>query len=109
MLAKRNRLSAAGVQAVRTCGRVYKSPHFVVRIEKDPEEAGVAVVVSRKIAPKAVNRNRLRRRLYAALAECGGLSFTSAAVVFVRRGADALSSAALCGELSEVFDRAHDG
>jgi ribonuclease P protein component len=50
-------------------GRTQRSPQFSLRYASNDRQAGyrVAVVVSKKVHKSAVKRNRIRRRLYAAL------------------------------------------
>lgn len=46
-------------------------PAVVVKKEKRQTGKGVTVVVSKKVSPKATERNRLKRRIRAILAEHG--------------------------------------
>jgi ribonuclease P protein component len=50
-------------------GQTQRSPQFSLRYAANDRQAGyrVAVVVSKKVHKSAVKRNRIRRRLYAAL------------------------------------------
>jgi ribonuclease P protein component len=108
MLPRRQKLDAHAVAYVREhADTVVKSPHFVVRACSRVEQCKAAVVVSKKIASGAVPRNRLRRRVYAALhAVFEELSAPLWAVVFVRQGASQQSVEQLERELRELFGRA---
>ena len=65
MLKKNNRLvKQSEFDEVRGGGRVWQSPLFgLAVIKKDDKEKKVGFVVSKKIAKKAVVRNRIRRLL----------------------------------------------
>jgi ribonuclease P protein component len=54
-------------------GSTVRGPFFAIKYAKNPkrEEYRAAVVVSKKVNKSAVARNRMRRRLYAALREFG--------------------------------------
>ena len=55
-------------------GRMARGPLFAIKALDNPRRDSyrAAVVVSRKVSKSAVTRNRMRRRLYTALAELAG-------------------------------------
>lgn len=63
MIPKKNRITSFFFRFL-TQGRVYHSPIFSLKVipSKEGEEFHVAVVVSKKVAQKAVERNLLKRR-----------------------------------------------
>lgn len=63
MIPKKNRITSFFFRFL-TQGRVYHSPIFSLKVvpNKEDEEFHVAVVVSKKVAQKAVERNLLKRR-----------------------------------------------
>ena len=69
MLARQYRFSGqGGIRYVYRKGATVRRPHFTLRtVPVDPSKTQVAVVVSKKVAKLAVTRNRIRRRIYAAL------------------------------------------
>lgn len=69
MLARQYRFSGqGGIRYVYRKGATVRRPHFTLRIVRsEPDKTQFAVVVSKKIAKQAVIRNRIRRRVYAAL------------------------------------------
>lgn len=64
MLAKRLRLSAAEVKEVLAKGKSLKVGPFSGKLLEGRVPLGVAVIVSKKTARKAVTRNSLRRKAY---------------------------------------------
>ncbi len=73
MLARQYRFSGqGGIRYVYRKGATVRRPHFTIRVvQADPKKTQFAVVVSKKIAKQAVIRNRIRRRIYAALEQIG--------------------------------------
>jgi ribonuclease P protein component len=109
MLEKRYRLNSHEVRRVRQDGRTYHAPHFVLQTAPASQSgaAGCAVVVSGKMAKTAVARNRLRRRLYAVLAEnIAYEALQEALVLFARRGAQELAPADMREEVRGLLTRA---
>jgi ribonuclease P protein component len=71
MLKRIERIRRAGFKKIAE-GRATHTPLFTLRML--PSDAGhrqFSVVVSKKVAKTAVARNALRRKVYAALQECG--------------------------------------
>lgn len=66
MLNKREKLSASEVRAILKKGRAVRTAHVLAKY-KTAGSRKAAVVISKKIARSAVERNRLRRALYRAL------------------------------------------
>lgn len=66
MLPKRSRLTAAEVRQVLKTGRAARGTGITLKYEA-AEGAQVAVVVSKKVAKGATERNRLRRLVYRSL------------------------------------------
>lgn len=66
MLPKRSRLRAAEVRQVIKTGRSARGAGISVKYEP-ASSPQVAVVISKKVAPGAVERNRLRRLVYRSL------------------------------------------
>jgi ribonuclease P protein component len=67
MLPKRQRMRKEQFSRVLLKGVAYHTPHFLLRTIP-ASTAGFAVSVSKKVAAQAVDRNRVRRRVYATLA-----------------------------------------
>lgn len=45
-------------------GRTIKTPHFLIKyVKQDGDEVRVGVIVTKKVAPKAVQRNRVKRQV----------------------------------------------
>lgn len=82
MLPKRRRLSAREVKDVMTTGRPRRASLLSAKYIAGGSPLRASAVVSKKVAKKAVERNRLRRALYRALAAYEG---TGAAVIFIQK------------------------
>jgi ribonuclease P protein component len=66
MLPKKNKLTKGEVPRLFSCPVISRNQFFVMRGEEG-DRLRAAVVISKKVAARAVDRNRMRRRLYAAL------------------------------------------
>jgi len=82
MLPKRRRLSAAEVRNIITAGRSGRAGFLSVKHIPSTQLLRAAVVVSKKVARGAVERNRLRRAVYRALVSCSG---SGSVVIFVQK------------------------
>lgn len=65
MLPRNKRVSRKLFESAYRASRTFSSPFFVLKTKEAPASK-FAFSVSAKICPKAVNRNKLRRRGYAA-------------------------------------------
>jgi ribonuclease P protein component len=101
MLPKSRRLTAEEVKIVLKKGRVVRSPSILARYT-EAAAAKAAVVVSTKVAKRATERNRLRRKGYAALsANWRTLPARTHMVVFVlRKDFDPADIRTVCSKLS---------
>lgn len=72
-LSKNQRLSREHFILLSRGGRLYHTPFFAVRVvfrgTDCGEQSRFSIVVSRKTSPKAVDRNRIKRRISAVLRE----------------------------------------
>lgn len=82
MLPKRRRLSAREVKDVMARGHSRRASLLSARYIAGTNLLRASAVVSTKVAKKAVERNRLRRALYRALATYHG---TGTAVIFIQK------------------------
>lgn len=98
MFSKRTRLPK---EAFGAPGKRVSSTHFSAITPHGVK--GYAVVVSKKVARLAVRRNRIKRRVRAALS---ALSLPPAFVVFPRASADHLSAKELRTELAVLVSKA---
>ena len=88
MLPRENRISRKDFPFVFKAGRVYHSPCFTLRIaSSSDEEHHFSFVVSKKVAQKAVSRNLIRRRCYAAVQTLfPTLKLPVAGIFYVKKG-----------------------
>jgi ribonuclease P protein component len=68
MLPSNTRLPKATFREVFATGRLVHSTFFILRMKKSQKTSRFAVSVSKKVSKSAVDRNRIRRRSYAAIA-----------------------------------------
>jgi ribonuclease P protein component len=84
MISRKNRFHGYGsLKYVYRHGQTVRGPLFAVRFVENPKRKNyrLAVVVSRKVHKSAVGRNRMRRRLYAAIRSLEGQISTPADIV----------------------------
>jgi ribonuclease P protein component len=70
MLRRGNKLGKESLQAVAQKSTALSGPYFLARVQFGGTKSRFAVVVSKKVSPLAVNRNKVRRAVYRALREC---------------------------------------
>jgi ribonuclease P protein component len=103
MLAKKHRLNAHAVREVLARGSIKRTATFVTRVLPSPAFQ-CAVVVSKKIAKTAVERNRIRRVVYAKIASNKPWNaHTVHAYVLTVRSSTLPSGEALAAELAQVL------
>ena len=66
MISRSQRISAEQLDQLMEKGRVFHSPLFVMRILTIDSSIRCAAIVPKKIAPSAVLRNSMRRKIYSA-------------------------------------------
>jgi len=70
MIAKKHRINREFIPYILKKGESKKSGLFIIRFTKNQEKSSrFRVIVSKKIHPKAVKRNYLRRQIYEAIRE----------------------------------------
>lgn len=106
MLPKRHRLRNADFKELRG-SRVVHSSHFLARMKRlsADEPAKAAAVVSLAVCATAVARNRLRRRIYAALHGFVCVKSGFLLTVTAKNGAGALAYDELESEAHTLFTR----
>jgi ribonuclease P protein component len=105
MLGKSQRLSRTAFSTAFRSGRRYQSPHLTLIHAPAAHFAG-AVVVGKKVAKSAVTRNRVRRRLTAALRESSVITQNPGAFIMITKpGAANISSRVLRAELQALLAR----
>ena len=97
MLPKRLRLPRTGFSVQKAGKRRISSRFSITTAPAAPKEGGLAVVVSVKVAPKAVDRHRLKRQVLSVLKPYA--TAQKAVIVHSRAGAAALPFVALQAEL----------
>ena len=71
MLPRSKRLTVSLFTNALANGKVVHSTLFTARIAKNPGPTRFSAVISKKITKTAVERNKLRRRIYSAVASFG--------------------------------------
>lgn len=71
MLNKKNRISNRRlIQKLLNKGRLYRNVHFIFKYLPSTEDSSqFAIVISKKVASKAVDRNKLKRQISESLRE----------------------------------------
>lgn len=65
MISKKYRVPSALIPYILEKGNLYTSKLFIIRYRKnDKQFARYRVIISKKLHPKAVTRNHLRRQIY---------------------------------------------
>ena len=117
MLKRQNRLSTEEFTKVIEKGRIIHSPLFIVRVlvERDSgsdKNSGssihIAAVAPKKVAPTAVLRNAIRRRIYEAVAtlNISSVPFSQKVIVFAKNEAIMKSSfKEVQGDLQTLFKK----
>ncbi len=100
MLPRRQRLSRAGFEGVRSYTR-QTTPHFGVSFTHGGDTAVAGVIVPKSVVRRAVDRHRIRRQIYTILRPYieKGLSV----VVFVKKGAQTLPFARMEAEITGIL------
>lgn len=103
MLPKKQRVSRKLFEAVFRSAATISSSFFVLKV-KEASESKFAFSVSAKICPKAVDRNKLRRRGYAAARNLLPQIKTPTIFLFIaKKGAEKLSFQKLQEEIKRVL------
>ncbi|QSH39179.1 ribonuclease P protein component [Candidatus Kaiserbacteria bacterium] len=101
MLSKKHRATTATVVKTITHGKTRSAPHFSVRALSNSSPV-TAVVVSKKVSPKAVIRNTLKRRIRAAIQPLK-FSKDTTFVIYVKKGVEDLTISEIQKELQELL------
>ncbi|MFA6273230.1 MAG: ribonuclease P protein component [Candidatus Paceibacterota bacterium] len=106
MLPKKQRVSRKLFEAVFRSAATVSSPFFVLKVKK-AQVSKFAFSVSAKICPKAVDRNKLRRRGYAAARNLLLQIKTPTICLFIiKKGAEKLTFQKLQEEIKNILQKA---
>lgn len=110
MLNQKNRISNQRlIDKLNSEGSVYRTFHFVFRyLPSHSEGSRFAAVVSKKIAPGAVTRNRLRRQINEALrTNLNALKSPIVCLVILKKGSpESLEFGPIETEIKDFFNHA---
>ncbi|MEK7107933.1 MAG: ribonuclease P protein component [Patescibacteria group bacterium] len=113
MLPKKQRVSRKLFEVVYRASGTFSSPFFVLKTKEAQENTAFggasrfAFSVSAKICPKAVDRNRLRRRGYAAARNLLPQIKTPTICLFIiKKGAEKLNFQKLQAEIKNILRKA---
>jgi len=109
MLSRENRLSKQkDFDLVYQSGRQFHGPHLVVRVAKsDEKELKFGVVISKKVAPRAVDRNRLKRQIGEIIRPAvRKLKDGIKAIIIAKKGILEMDYKSLAAELASVGQKA---
>lgn len=105
MLPVTRRLPRSLFTSYFTTGKRSHSPVFTLIHTPTTSPFRAAVVVSKKVAKRAVDRNRLRRRAYSVVAKMFPPTTTGVYIVLYKPGALKHSRLALAAELGDLLAR----
>ncbi len=109
MIPKKNRLKRSSVKYTLKKGQKVSSEFFIIKYlkAKSPENR-FSVSVSLKTAPKAVDRNKLRRKIYSIIKKLD-LDFPSKLnmVIIVKKSAAELTYEALNEKIKDIIKKIH--
>lgn len=106
MLPKKQRVSRKLFEVVYRASGTFSSPFFVLKVALAPESR-FAFSVSVKICPEAVDRNKLRRRGYAAARNLLPQIKTPTICLFIiKKGAEKLNFQKLQAEIKNILRKA---
>ncbi len=107
MFRRNNRATTTQVKHALSRGFTRQSNNFSVRIHKNSLEkvaiSTFSVVVSKKVAPTAVARNTLKRRIRSALQQNRAPKFSGIYIIYAKKGATALTVSDMAKELSQLI------
>lgn len=105
MLPKKERLTKVAFDRSFSLGKRYHSPHFQLIVTSSTQFHG-AVVVGKKVYKRAVDRNRLRRQLYATVYRWHKAHplYSNTYLVITKPSAKTASAATLRAELQTLFE-----
>lgn len=109
MLAKKNRNPRSQIDSILRQGRKVSSPYFflICKTSNSLNNPQISVTVSKKTAPKAVDRNKLRRQIYNSVRFFIKKIKPSTAMVFiVKKEAKELSFQSLSDEILSICVKA---
>ena len=108
MLSKKQRVSRKLFEVAYRASQTFVSPFFVLKIS--PAKSGTsrfAFSVSAKICPKAVDRNKLRRRGYAAARNLlPEIKIPTICLFIIKKGAEKLNFQKLQEEIKSILRKA---
>ena len=89
---------------IKKSGKIYRSRFFLLKVfASNLAYCRFGVVVSKKVAPKAVDRNRLKRFIFNFLKERAGSMISNDYLLILSPGANELTKEELLKELELVF------
>lgn len=106
MLPKNKRISKDSFKTILQKGTSYHTENFTLRVLPSEKE-GFAVLVSKKVAKGAVDRNRIRRRVYSVLRDSLlHIKAKSKNIVSAKDGAKQLSFESQKEEINRLLKKA---
>jgi len=102
MLAAKNRLNLSIVSIKNFKGKRLTSDQFTVLFKPGSNAFKAAITVSKKVAPKAVDRNKIKRRIAEALRE---QKITGELIVIVNKNIAHLKTRDIQGKLLQLIKK----
>lgn len=106
MLSYNNRLRRSRVEHILKKGQKHANQHFSIKfLRRSRDQSRFAVVVSLKVEPKAVDRNRLRRRIYQAIKHAEQPKEPVDMVLITRKSVKEMSFQELQEEINSILSK----
>lgn len=107
MLSRSEKLTKEQLEHVIEKGRVFHSPLFTLRVIKTDSSGKLAAIVSKKVAKKAVDRNKARRWIYAAVRAVAAKSLPPYHIaLFAKEGIFRTDFSGIIESVKGIFDKA---
>lgn len=104
MLPKHTRLSRREFTALFKRGNRRSSPHFSAIVGNIGETQAFSAVTSKKVSPKAVVRNKVRRKIYGVLMHISKTNpSVPPAIIFAKKGTETLVFHDMLSELTGLL------
>lgn len=102
MLPKSKRLTTEEFKKVIEKGQSFHSPFLIARLANSPKQSRFSVSVPKKVCKNAVDRNKIRRRIYSIISGID-TKLGSNVVMIVKPGFENLDYKEMRDEIAKIF------
>jgi ribonuclease P protein component len=105
MIAKEQRLAKRQIEYIQKKGSKFENKCFIVKHKDALENGRYCIIISKKFASKAVERNKLRRQIYEAIRKNQPDSLSQNLILIPKKGITDKSFAEIESEIIEIFNK----